>query len=342
MSQFPQNDTFAYDAYVIDGYSIVEHDFDVYRTPAAMTPYSVWRPPGGSQGSNESQRGRFELTAAEHDSEADGEYDIGEELQPLTNNDAIPRASPESDEGDEEVSTSNKLKQGVLLVKKQAKETTLEKRLGQHIRVVCKGPGVHFEGVYWKAPENDHTIPTTDNDKYGCVKSIVTAFRNNQGCKEVATRQMFQNKWGDGATHYSKEELEVAAWAVVDCTINIHTVGWTKQLLDQKLRDQVQKTMFCTFGERFNALIKLLTHSKRTCEDVLKAERFYTTIGNPFEMEMRTSSNKNSNKRKGSVLKRKMKEMKEKKDSESGENEGEEGEGVDRAPKTKRTKKARV
>jgi hypothetical protein len=329
-----------YDAYVVGGHSDLERDFDVYRTLPAMTPDSMWRQPGGSQSSNESHRGRYELTAADHDSEVDGYYEIGEELQPPTNNDAIQHASPELDEGDEDVSLSNKLRKASLVIKKQANEKTLAKRLGKHVLVVHRGPRVYFEGVYWKTPENDRTIPTTDDEKYTCVKSIVAAFRNNKGCKEVSTRPVFRNRWGADATHYTKEELENAAWDIIDAMIHIHTVGWTKKLLDQKLldqklRDQVQKTMYCTFGDRFDGLVKLLTNSKRTCEDLLKSERFYTAIGNPFELEMRTSSNKNSNKRKGTMLKRNVAEMKD-------EEGGEVNEDVVRAPKAKQAKKAHV
>ncbi|KAH5125479.1 hypothetical protein HBI68_093450 [Parastagonospora nodorum] len=327
-----------YDAYVVGGYSDLERDFDVYRTLPAMTPDSMWRPPGGSQSSNELHRGRYELAAADHDSEVDGYYEIDEELQPPTNNDAIQHASPELDEVDEDVSLSNKLRKASLVIKKQANEKTLAKRLGQNILVGHRGPRVYFEGVYWKTPENDRTIPTTDDEKYTCVKSIVAAFRNNEGCKEVSTRPVFRNRWGADATHYTKEELENAAWDIIDAMIHIHTVGWTKKLLDQKLRDQVQKTMYCTFEDRFNGLVKLLTNSKRTCEDLLKSERFYTTIGNPFELEMRTSSNKNSNKRKGTMLKRNVAEMK---DEEGGEG-GEGGEDVVHALKAKRAKKAHV
>jgi hypothetical protein len=136
------------------------------------------------------------------------------------------------------------------------------------------------------------------------VKKLVVAMRNNQGCKEVSTAKMFLNRWASDATHYSMEEFESIAWNVVDAMVDIHTKGWTKKLLDQKLRDQVQKTMFCTFAERSDALIKLLTTSKRTCEDLLKSERFWTTIGNPFELDVRTSSNAASNKNKAVKLKR--------------------------------------
>jgi hypothetical protein len=85
--------------------------------------------------------------------------------------------------------------------------------------------------------------------------------------------------------------------------VDIHKVGWTKQVFDPKLREQCQKTMFCTFEERFDELIDLFTYSKRTCIDVLKEERFYTAIGNPWELNTRSSSNQISNKTKGTNLK---------------------------------------
>jgi hypothetical protein len=40
--------------------------------------------------------------------------------------------------------------------------------------------------------------------------------------------------------------------------IDIHTNGWTKKIFDANLRDCVQKTMLCTFQERFNGVVELL------------------------------------------------------------------------------------
>jgi hypothetical protein len=61
--------------------------------------------------------------------------------------------------------------------------------------------------------------------------------------------------------------------------------------------------MFCTFEERYNELCDLLTFSKTTCIDVLKEERFFTAIGNPWELNTRSSSNQMSNGNKNSILK---------------------------------------
>jgi hypothetical protein len=85
--------------------------------------------------------------------------------------------------------------------------------------------------------------------------------------------------------------------------VDIHTRGWTKQIFDPKTREQCQKTMFCTFEERYNELCDLLTFSKTTCIDVLKEERFFTAIGNPWELNTRSSSNQMSNGNKNSILK---------------------------------------
>jgi hypothetical protein len=328
-----------HDAYVIGDYHVlpsIERDFDLHPPQAPMTPEPepLIHQPGGSRSSAGSYPYSSEETLTGDNSDIDGDYDTNDEYQPPRSTylaqdkgDEVQYPTPEMVEEDMQLSFSEKQRKANVVIKQQAKEHSLAKRLGQDIRVVRKGHHVLFEGVYWKAPENDRTIPGVEADKYACVRKIVSAIRNNKGCKEVATSKMFLNRWGDDADHYTMEELENAAWDVVDTMVNIHIIGWTKKLLDQKLRDQVQKTMFCTFGERFDALIKLLTTSKRTCEDLLKSERFYTIIGNPFELEVRTSSNASSNKRKGAKLKR----------------DGDETEGSDqvvRAPR--RIKKSRV
>lgn len=320
-----------------DVVSSIERDFDLEAlgTPPMSEHGFAMYPPGGVQRFTEPSTGRTQELDSGDDSDIDGDYDIDDEYQPpaqtspresVASTDQCP--TPESIAESDEPSFAEKQKRANIIIKQQAKEQSLAKRLGQDIRIVRKGNRVCFEGVYWNAPKNDHTIPTTEAHEYTCVQKLVAAMRNNKGCKEVATAKMFLNRWADDATHYAMEEFESIAWDIVDAMVGIHTKGWTKKLLDQKLRDQVQKTMFCTFGERFDALIKLLKTSKRTCEDLLKSERFYTTIGNPFELDVRTSSNRNSNRNKAVKLKRDAGEM------EGGEDLG--------ASASRRTKRARV
>jgi hypothetical protein len=49
----------------------------------------------------------------------------------------------------------------------------------------------------------------------------------------------------------------------------------------------------------------------------MKSERFYTIVGNPFELENRTSSNKTSNRNKGELLRKRKLEANEKEKSEA-------------------------
>lgn len=99
----------------------------------------------------------------------------------------------------------------------------------------------------------------------------------------------------------------------------IHTHGWTRTINDKHIRASIQKTMFCTFADRFEALLKLLAGSKRTCESILKGEKMANVVGNPWELDTRTTSNKNSNGVKGDKLQRATKREREEADAEDEE-----------------------
>jgi hypothetical protein len=101
------------------------------------------------------------------------------------------------------------------VISKQRKKANLAQRLGQYMRVVRTGSRVSIQGVYWKAPENDATIPSTETDKLICADQLVAAIRNNQDCKEVPNTQVFRNRWANGASHFATEEILDAAWDIV-------------------------------------------------------------------------------------------------------------------------------
>ncbi|OAK94179.1 hypothetical protein IQ06DRAFT_202263, partial [Phaeosphaeriaceae sp. SRC1lsM3a] len=208
-------------------------------------------------------------------------------------------------------SIAEKMRKANIVINQQKKGATLAEKMGQHIQIIRESGRLKIEGVYWMAPGADDTLPSTEEGKQVLVQQLVAAMRNNKNCKEVEGSRQFENRWGDEAKYFSDEELEFAAWNAVDMMVDVHTNGWTSTIMDQNLRDQVQKTMFCTFEDRFGALAKLLTYSKRTCEDFLKYERFSTIVGNPWELEVRTSSNAASNKAKGTLIKKASKRSRE-------------------------------
>lgn len=159
----------------------------------------------------------------------------------------------------EKADIDQKMRKANFVIATQQKGDTLAKSMGQHLELVRENGRLKLKGVYWKAPEGDDTIPSTEEGKATLVQQLVAAMRNNKGCKEVEGSRQFVNRWGENAKYFCDEELEIAAWSAVDMMVDVHTDGWTSTIMDSNLRDQLQKTMFCTFGDRFGALVKLLT-----------------------------------------------------------------------------------
>jgi hypothetical protein len=111
-----------------------------------------------------------------------------------------------------------------VVIAKQNAQSTLARRLGQDVRVSYTAAGaIDIRGTYWKAPANDYSIPQSFREKFACVQAIIAAIRNNKDCKEVDTTKTFLNRWADGATYFSSEELEFAAWKIVVSHHSTHT-----------------------------------------------------------------------------------------------------------------------
>jgi hypothetical protein len=109
-----------------------------------------------------------------------------------------------------------KEKKANTLINKQMKETALEKQMGTNVSVAyTPAGGVLMHGVFWKNPNPDATIPSTNAEIKARIQQLVLAMTNNQGCRETADTPQFQNRWAAGATHYSKEELEMTAFEIL-------------------------------------------------------------------------------------------------------------------------------
>ncbi|KAF1846363.1 uncharacterized protein K460DRAFT_284401 [Cucurbitaria berberidis CBS 394.84] len=190
---------------------------------------------------------------------------------------------------------SDKMKKAGLIIREQKKQTDPASQLGANVSIVDSANGVTITGVYWKAPTNDDTIPSTQAQINKCVQKLVEAIRNNHECREKDDSKIFQNRWADSATYYTVPEMKAVAQEVMTTMIDVHRNGWTKSIYDKEQRDLLQKTMLFTFKERFDCLVELLMCSKTTCQDLMKGERHYSIIGNPYALTNRTKSNKASN-----------------------------------------------
>jgi len=113
------------------------------------------------------------------------------------------------------LSVSDKHKMANVVIDKQDKMRDYAQRLGQNVRVTRTHGRITIEGVFWTAPQNDPSIPRSHVDQVACVQQLVAAMLDTSVCKEKKTTTAFQNRWGAGATFYSAEEFQHAAWTLV-------------------------------------------------------------------------------------------------------------------------------
>lgn len=100
------------------------------------------------------------------------------------------------------------------IVSKQKKSDSLEEKLGHDVHIDRTGGRVNFDGVYWYAPKDDHSIPRGDQAKRACIQEVVAAMRNYDNIKDSKTAGV-KNRWGPGASYYTREELYACAGDIV-------------------------------------------------------------------------------------------------------------------------------
>jgi hypothetical protein len=101
------------------------------------------------------------------------------------------------------------------VIKQQQGEAEEAKRLGQEIRIVKTDGCPEIEGIYWRAPKNDDSIPKTPAAKKACFDQVYAAILNTTGCKEVTTKKAFKIRWGEEKSHYEDGDLIRVGWKVV-------------------------------------------------------------------------------------------------------------------------------
>ncbi|KAF7674845.1 hypothetical protein GT037_007605 [Alternaria burnsii] len=196
----------------------------------------------------------------------------------------------------------NKEKQAKAVLKEQRNQTSAAKQMGKSVTISQTDTGTHIGGVYWTAPADDNTIPSSPTEINTCIATLTKAIQNRENCREKTTTGQHRNRWLAGSTYYSEDQFKAAARDLVLAMVEIHTKGWTKTIYDKSERENCQVTMFYTFEDRFEALCELLHCSKTTCQDILKGTRFYTIIGNPRTLTSRTATNKTANAHKAGLI----------------------------------------
>jgi hypothetical protein len=115
--------------------------------------------------------------------------------------------------------------------------------------------------ILFTCPSPDYSIPKTNSEQRMLVGRLAAAIRNNQDASEEPTKGSFVNRWADGATFYSSQDIEKVAWELVEGTIKLHLFGWNTRdarIRDDKLIKKSRKTGGVEFFERFDAIERLL------------------------------------------------------------------------------------
>ncbi|KAL1798471.1 hypothetical protein ACET3X_002508 [Alternaria dauci] len=196
----------------------------------------------------------------------------------------------------------DKEKRAKAVLKTQRGQKSAAKQMGESVTLSQTDTGIHIGGVYWTAPADDSTIPSSPAEINACIDALTKAMQNRENCREKTTTGQYRNRWMEGSTYYSEDQFKAAARDLVLAMIEIHKNGWTKTIYDKGERENCQVTMFYTFEDRFEALRELLHCSKTTCQDILKGSRFHTIIGNPRTLTFRTATNKNANAHKAGLI----------------------------------------
>jgi hypothetical protein len=152
-----------------------------------------------------------------------------------------------------------------------------------------------FTKVLFNSPSPDATIPTTPEEQQEIVKRLIKAIRNTDGVRDIPHKPSFIHRWGKKSKYFSVGDFEKLGWLILRWVVQIHLDGWKYPIWDEKLRKAIQKTAGMTFKERIDAIINLLHHNKRTCEDLLKGEKLFTVIGIPLGLQSRVKQNKTQN-----------------------------------------------
>lgn len=110
-----------------------------------------------------------------------------------------------------ETSLVEKEKQARAVLKKQRSQDSVAGQMGESVNIVQTATGVQFSGVYWTAPANDTTIPSSPAEIFLHINTLMKAIQNRHGCREKTTTGQYRNRWSDESTYCSEDQFKAAS-----------------------------------------------------------------------------------------------------------------------------------
>lgn len=107
-------------------------------------------------------------------------------------------------------------------VRARKKHSDEAKKMGESVTITRLNGLTTISGVLWSALEYDITIPTTDEEFAALANEMLNAVNNFEGCKEVSTTKMFENRYGPNADHWTGTEKQAACtWVIVNTACSV-------------------------------------------------------------------------------------------------------------------------
>jgi hypothetical protein len=105
----------------------------------------------------------------------------------------------------------DKEKQARAVLKKQRSQDSVSRQMGESVSIDQTATGIHFHGVYWTAPANDDTIPSTTAEINAHIDVLTKAIQNREDCREKTTTGQYRNRWSAESRYYSEDVFKAAA-----------------------------------------------------------------------------------------------------------------------------------
>ncbi|KAF1938754.1 hypothetical protein EJ02DRAFT_514293 [Clathrospora elynae] len=152
-----------------------------------------------------------------------------------------------------------------------------------------------MDHAQWRAPENDDTIPQTDEDHRKVTRHLVNAFKDMAIAKDTLNNAYRKRLTPGESVYYSDWAIEACAWDIVRMVKSIHTEGFKVPIYDKTILDSIGQTQEWTFEERINWICIVLKTSKNVAVTLMKHEKNWTILGAPHKLYNSTLVNAVSN-----------------------------------------------
>jgi hypothetical protein len=103
-------------------------------------------------------------------------------------------------------------------------QTSAAKQMGKSVTISQTDTGLHIGGVYWTAPADDNTIPSSPAEINTCIDTLTKAIQNRENCREKTTTGQHRNRWLAGSTYYTEDQFKAAARDLVVSHLSIMVI----------------------------------------------------------------------------------------------------------------------